>query len=203
MNFKTKLSSLMYAPLALALLAACSSDDVLENNNEPTTQGQTLTIRATTGGEDGTRVSFDENKYTTKWESNDKVYIYAGGTDKVGEFTVSDIKDNHNAVLNGTISGTLSTTAKTNITGYIYNSKVKTSDSGSTAAVANYGKHIDVDYSEQNGTWKDAMSRCVLFGQGTYDPTKTDPTVDMKFEYKTTFCSTLVTHHLIQQPQCA
>lgn len=50
MNFKTKLSSLMYAPLALALLAACSSDDVLENNNEPTTQGQTLTIRATTEG---------------------------------------------------------------------------------------------------------------------------------------------------------
>ena len=160
---------------------------MLENNNETTTQGQTLTINATNGGEDGTRVSFDENKYTTKWESNDKVYIYAGGTDKVGEFTVSDIKDNHNAVLNGTISGTLSTTAKTNITGYIYNSKVKTSDSGSTAAVANYGKHIDVDYSEQNGTWKDAMSRCVLFGQGTYDPTKTDPTVDMKFEYKTTF----------------
>lgn len=50
MNFKTKLSSLMYAPLALALLAACSSDDMLENNNETTTQGQTLTIRATTGG---------------------------------------------------------------------------------------------------------------------------------------------------------
>lgn len=46
MNIKNKLSSLMYAPLALALLAACSSDDVLENN-QPTTQGQTLTINAT------------------------------------------------------------------------------------------------------------------------------------------------------------
>ena len=54
MNIKNKLSSLMYAPLALALLAACSSDDVVENN-QPTTQGQTLTINATTGGEDGTR----------------------------------------------------------------------------------------------------------------------------------------------------
>ena len=43
MNIKNKLSSLMYAPLALALLAACSSDDVVENN-QPTTQGQTLTI---------------------------------------------------------------------------------------------------------------------------------------------------------------
>ena len=187
MNIKTKLSSLMYPPIALALLAACSSNDVLENNNEPTTQGQTLTIRATTGGEDGTRVSFDESSYATKWLSDDKVYIYAGGTDKVGEFKVSDIKDDHNAVLTGNISGTLSTTDKTNITGYIYNSKVNTSDNGSTAAVANYGKQIDVDYSEQDGTWADAMSRCVLFGQGTYNPANASQPVDMKFEYKTTF----------------
>lgn len=187
MNIKTKLSSLMYPPIALALLAACSSNDVLENNNETTTQGQTLTIRATTGGEDGTRVSFDQTTYATKWETNDKVYIYAGDTKKVGEFTVSNITNDHNAVLKGTISGTLSATATTNITGYIYNSKVETSDSGSPAAVTNYGKHIDVDYSEQKGTWEDAMSRCVLFGQGTYNPNNTDQTVDMKFEYKTTF----------------
>lgn len=187
MNIKTKLSSLMYPPIALALLAACSSDDMLENNNETTTQGQTLTINATTGGEDGTRVSFDESTYATKWVSDDKVYIYAGGTDKVGEFKVSDIKDDHNAVLTGNISGTLSTTDKTNITGYIYNSKVNTSDNGSTAAVANYGKQIDVDYSEQDGTWADAMSRCVLFGQGTYNPANASQPVDMKFEYKTTF----------------
>ena len=187
MNFKTKLSSLMYPPIALALLAACSSNDVLENNNEPTTQGQTLTIRATTGGEDGTRVSFDKSTYATKWEESDKVYIYAGGTDKVGEFSVNSITNDHNAVLKGTISGTLPTTTTTNITGYIYNSNVKTSDSGSTAAVANYGKHIDVDYSEQKGTWKDAMSRCVLFGKGTYNPANASQPVDMKFEYKTTF----------------
>lgn len=187
MNIKTKLSSLMYAPLALALLAACSSDDVLENNNETTTQGQTLTINATTGGEDGTRVSFDQTTYATKWVTTDKVYIYAGGTDKVGEFSVNSITNDHNAVLKGTISGTLPTTTTTNITGYIYNSNVKTSDSGLTAAVDNYGKHIDVDYSEQKGTWEDAMSRCVLFGKGTYNPNNTDQTVDMKFEYKTTF----------------
>lgn len=177
----------MYPPIALALLAACSSDDVLENNNETTTQGQTLTINATTGGEDGTRVSFDESTYATKWVSTDKVYIYAGGTDKVGEFSVSSITNDHNAVLTGSISGTLPTTATTNITGYIYNSNVKTSDSGLTAAVDNYGKHIDVDYSEQKGTWKDAMSRCVLFGQGTYNPANASQPVDMKFEYKTTF----------------
>lgn len=160
---------------------------MLENNNETTTQGQTLTINATTGGEDGTRVSFDQTNYATKWETSDKVYIYAGGTDKVGEFTVSKITNDHNAVLTGNISGKLSTTATTDITGYIKNSKVETSDSGSPAAVTNYGKHIDVDYSEQDGTWEDAMSRCVLFGQGTYNPNNTDQTVDMKFEYKTTF----------------
>ena len=186
MNIKNKLSSLMYAPLALALLAACSSDDVVENN-QPTTQGQTLTINATTGGEDGTRVSFNEATYATKWENTDKVYIYAGDTKKVGEFTVSNIENDHNAVLTGKISGTLSTTTTTNITGYIYNTNVKTSNNGSTPAVANYGNQIDVDYSEQDGTWADAMSRCVLFGKGTYNPANTNQPVDMKFEYKTTF----------------
>lgn len=168
-------------------MAACSSDDVLENNNETTTQGQTLTINATTGGEDGTRVSFDEATYATKWETTDKVYIYAGDTKKVGEFTVSNITNDHNAVLTGNISGKLSTTATTDITGYIYNSNVKTSNNGLTPTAANYGNQIDVDYSEQDGTWKDAMSRCVLFGKGTYNPNNTDQTVDMKFEYKTTF----------------
>lgn len=168
-------------------MAACSSDDVLENNNETTTQGQTLTINATTGGEDGTRVSFDQTPYATKWETTDKVYIYAGGTDKVGEFTVSNITNDHNAVLKGTISGTLSTTATTDITGYIYNTNVKTSNNGLTPTAANYGNQIDVDYSEQDGTWKDAMSRCVLFGKGTYNPANASQPVDMKFEYKTTF----------------
>lgn len=177
----------MYPPIALALLAACSSDDVLENNNESTTQGQTLTIRATTGGEDGTRVSFDEATYATKWETTDKVYIYAGDTKKVGEFTVSNITNDHNAVLTGNISGKLSTTATTDITGYIYNTNVKTSNNGSTPTAANYGNQIDVDYSEQDGTWKDAMSRCVLFGKGTYNPANASQPVDMKFEYKTTF----------------
>ena len=184
MNIKTKLSSLMYAPLALALLAACSSDDVLENNNEPTTQGQTLTIRATTGG--GTRVSFDKSTYATKWEESDMLYIYAGGTDYVGVFKADQIIDNHNAHFTGTITVPHEPVT---ITGYVGNLNVKTSDSGSTAANSYFGKHIDVDYSEQNGTWEDAMSRCVLFGKSTYDPNNPykDFTLDMKFEYKTTF----------------
>lgn len=186
MNIKTKLSSLMYPPIALALLAACSSNDVLENNNETTTQGQTLTINATTGGEDGTRVSFDESTYATKWEESDMLFLYAGDTDNVGVFRVDKIRDNHNADFTGTIS--LPHEPLT-ITGYVRNPNVKTSDSGSTTANNNFGKHIDVDYSEQYGTWEDAMSRCVLFGKSTYDPNnpKKDFTLDMKFEYKTTF----------------
>ena len=186
MNIKTKLSSLMYPPIALALLAACSSNDVLENNNETTTQGQTLTIRATTGGEDGTRVSFDEGNYATKWETSDMLYIYAGDTDNVGIYTVNQIIDNHNAYF---IGGNDLPHEPVTITGYVGNLNVKTSDSGSTAANSYFGKHIDVDYSEQNGTWDDAMSRCVLFGKSTYDPNNQykDFILDMKFEYKTTF----------------
>ena len=176
----------MYPPIALALLAACSSDDVLENNNEPTTQGQTLTIRATTGGEDGTRVSFDKSTYATKWEESDMLFLYAGDTDNVGVYKVDQIIDNHNAYFTG---GITVPHEPVTITGYVRNPNVKTSDSGSTTANNHFGKHIDVDYSEQYGTWEDAMSRCVLFGKSTYDPNnpKKDFTLDMKFEYKTTF----------------
>lgn len=186
MNFKTKLSSLMYPPIALALLAACSSNDVLENNNETTTQGQTLTIRATTGGEDGTRVSFDKSTYATKWEESDMLYIYAGDTKYVGSYRVTQIIDNHNAYFIGGIS--LPNKPLT-ITGYVRNPNVKTSDGGSTTDNKNFGKYIDVDYSEQDGTWEDAMSRCVLFSKSKYDPNNPPKNyiLDMKFVYKTTF----------------
>lgn len=186
MNIKNKLSSLMYAPLALALLAACSSDDVVENN-QPTTQGQTLAINATTGGEDGTRVDFGNDgngKYATSWEATDKVNIYAGNINNVGTFTVDGAFTNHNAKLTGKLSTKL--TEKTTITGYIVNGKVKTSNNG--VIVENgFGKQIEMDYSVQDGTWEDAVSRCVLFGKGTYDPANASQPVDMMFEYKTTF----------------
>lgn len=186
MNIKNKLSSLMYAPLALALLAACSSDDVVENN-QPTTQGQTLTINATTGGEDGTRVDFGNDgngKYATSWQSTDKVKIYAGNINNVGTFKVDGAFTNHNATLTGTLTTPL--TEKTTITGYIVNDKVMTSTNG-VIDENGFGKQIEVDYSVQDGTWKDAVSRCVLFGKGTYDPANADQPVNMNFEYKTTF----------------
>lgn len=187
MNIKNKLSSLMYAPLALALLAACSSDDVVENN-QPTTQGQTLTINATTGGEDGTRVDFGNDgngTYATSWEVTDQVRIYAGNINNVGTFKVVDgAFTKHNAKLTGELKTTL--TEKTTITGYIVNGKVKTSTNG-VIDENGFGKQIEVDYSVQDGTWEDAVSRCVLFGKGTYDPANADQPVNMNFEYKTTF----------------
>lgn len=186
MNIKNKLSSLMYAPLALALLAACSSDDVVENN-QPTTQGQTLTINATTGSEDGTRVDFGNDgngKYATSWQSTDQVKIYAGSNTNVGTFKVDGAFTNHNAKLTGELKTKL--TEKTTITGYIVNGKVKSSTNG-VIDENGFGKQIEVDYSVQDGTWKDAVSRCVLLGTGEYDPANADQPVNMKFDYKTTF----------------
>ena len=186
MNIKNKLSSLMYAPLALVLLAACSSDDVVENN-QPTTQEQTLTINATTGGEEGTRVNFGNDgngTYATSWESTDQVRIYAGNINNVGTFKVDGAFTNHNAKLTGKLTTQL--TEKTTITGYIVNGKVKTSNNG-VIDETGFGKQIEVDYSVQDGTWEDAVSRCVLFGKGEYDPANADQPVNMKFDYKTTF----------------
>lgn len=186
MNIKNKLSSLMYAPLALVLLAACSSDDVVENN-QPTTQGQTLTINATTGAEEGTRVNFGNDgngTYATSWESTDQVRIYAGNINNVGTFKVDGAFTNHNAKLTGKLTTQL--TEKTTITGYIVNGKVKTSNNG-VIDETGFGKQIEVDYSVQDGTWEDAVSRCVLFGKGTYDPANASQPVNMNFVYKTTF----------------
>ena len=114
------------------------------------------------------------------------LFLYAGDTDNVGAYKVNQIIDNHNAYFTG---GITVPHEPVTITGYVGNLNVKTSDSGSTAANSYFGKHIDVDYSEQYGTWEDAMSRCVLFGKSTYDPNnpKKDFILDMKFEYKTTF----------------
>lgn len=187
MNIKNKLSSLMYAPLALALLAACSSDDVLENN-QPTTQGQALTINATTGGEDGTRVDFGNDgngKYATSWQKTDQVRIYAGNNTNVGTFNVTGDFTAHNAKFTGKLTTTL--TKETPITGYIVNGDVVKTSTNGVVAEDGFGKQIEVDYSEQDGTWDDAVSRCVLFGKGTYYPSNADQPVDMKFEYKTTF----------------
>lgn len=184
MKLTNKLNSLLVAPLAIALFAACSTDDNLSDGG---VQSQRLVIHATSEAGDGTRTDYSDadGKYTAKWNTNDVVTIFAGIKDKNGKFTVSKINDAecHSADLTGEISGNL--TAKTDVTGYIHNSNVKAVNSG-VVADDGVGTQLQVDYSEQDGTFADAMSRNVLFGKGTYDPVKGNE-LDMKFEYLTTF----------------
>lgn len=185
MNFKTKLSSLMYPPIALALLAACSSDDVLENNNETTTQGQTLTINATTGGEDGTRTIYDlgtDGTYeviTSKWDKDkDKVYVFGNSknTNK-GEFTISTLStDGLTATLTGTIPEELTNDAWVNA--YIANDGV---------VAVNSDNQLEVDYSEQDGTWQDAVKKSMLYGKTQYSKANNNNIPNLEFKYMTAF----------------
>lgn len=185
MNFKTKLSSLMYPPIALALLAACSSDDVLENNNEPTTQGQTLTINATTGGEDGTRTIYDlgtDGTYeviTSKWDKDkDEVYVFGNSknTNK-GKFTISTLStDGLTATLTGRIPEELTNDAWVNA--YIANDGV---------VAVNSDNQLEVDYSEQDGTWQDAVKKSVLYGKTQYSKANNNNIPNLEFKYMTAF----------------
>lgn len=175
----------MYPPIALALLAACSSDDVLENNNEPTTQGQTLTINATTGGEDGTRTIYDlgtDGTYeviTSKWDKDkDKVYVFGNSknTNK-GEFTISTLStDGLTATLTGKIPEALTDGAWVNA--YIANDGV---------VAVNSDNQLEVDYSEQDGTWQDAVKKSVLYGKTQYSKANNNNIPNLEFKYMTAF----------------
>lgn len=175
----------MYPPIALVLLAACSSDDVLENNNETTTQGQTLTINATTGGEDGTRTIYDlgtDGTYdviTSKWDKDkDKVYVFGNSknTNK-GEFKVSTLStDGLTATLTGTIPEELTNDAWVNA--YIANDGV---------VAVNSDNQLEVDYSEQDGTWQDAVKKSVLYGKTQYSKANNNNIPNLEFKYMTAF----------------
>lgn len=184
MKLSNKLNSLLVAPLAIALFAACSTD---ENLSDGGVQSQRLIIHATSEAGDGTRTDYSDadGKYTAKWNTNDVVTIFASSKDKNGKFTVSKINDAeaHSADLTGSINENL--IAKTEITGYIHNSNVNAVNNGVVDANG-VGTQLQVDYSEQKGTFEDAMSRNVLFGKGTYDPANGNE-LSMKFEYLTTF----------------
>ena len=150
-------------------------------------QSQRLIIHATSEAGDGTRTDYSDadGKYTAKWNTNDIVTIFAGSKDKNGKFTVSKINDAeaHSADLTGSINENL--IAKTEITGYIHNSNVNAVNNGVVDANG-VGTQLQVDYSEQKGTFEDAMSHNVLFGKGTYDPANGNE-LSMKFEDLTTF----------------
>ena len=185
MKLSNKLNSLLVAPLAIALFAACSTD---ENLSDGGVSGQTLTFLALNAeSEDaaGSRTIFDNtvgegstmDNVTAKWDAtNDKVVVY-GGNDyqNCGDFKVSKLSaDGKTATLTGKIP-TAVTEEGTPMYAYVSNAKIKK---------YNGGKHLEVDYSKQEGTFEDAMAHTLFWAKTTYT-TKGD--MQFKFLYKTTY----------------
>lgn len=181
MNIKNKLSSLMYAPLALALLAACSSDEDFREKT-PEVKGQTLIINATNGIEaNSSRTIFtdEETKVKAVWGGTDNVVVVNGTSSNVSapaNFTVTPKEDAHYATLTGTVTGL---TAGNVVSGYIVSDYIKAEN------LSNSNQLVSVDYSKQKGTFADAMAHCLQFGTATY--TEGENISNMSFYYKTTF----------------
>lgn len=181
MNIKNKLSSLMYAPLALALLAACSSDEDFSEKT-PEIKGQTLIINATNGIEaNSSRTIFtdEETKVKAVWGGTDNVVVVNGTSGNVSapaNFTVTPKEDAHYATLTGTVTGL---TAGNVVSGYIVSDYIKAEN------LSNSNQLVSVDYSKQKGTFADAMAHCLQFGTATY--TEGENISNMSFDYKTTF----------------
>lgn len=185
MKLSKKLNSLLVAPLAIALFAACSTD---ENLSDGGVSGQTLTFYALNAeSEDaaGSRTIFDNivgegstmDKVTAKWDAtNDKVVVYGGNNHQnCGDFNVSKLSaDGKTATLTGKIP-TAVTEEGTPMYAYVSNANI---------TKYNGGKHLEVDYSKQKGTFEDAMAHTLLWAKTTYT-TKGD--MKFKFLYKTTY----------------
>lgn len=176
---QTKLMKMLFVPAALSFFAACSSDnDIVGDKNSTEDKGVTLTINATAGADAAmSRVQYN-NDYSVEWTSADKVYAFAGSTANAGLCGITTTADKHNAKL----TVTLPTTPKNGdkITAYVANSSV----TAVNAKTEGLGDQIEVDYSKQDGTYADATSRCVLFGETTYN---SESELSMNFEYQTTF----------------
>ena len=170
---------MLFVPVALSLFAACSSDnDIVGDKNSTEDKGVTLTINATAGADAAmSRVQYN-NDYSVEWTSADKVYAFAGSTTNAGLCGITTTADKHNA----TLTVKLPTTPKNGdkITAYVANSSV----TAVNAKTEGLGDQIEVDYSKQAGTYADATSRCVLFGETTYN---SESDLSMNFEYQTTF----------------
>ena len=177
---QTKLMKMLFVPAALSFFAACSSDnDIVGDKNSTEDKGVTLTINVTAGADAAmSRVQYNHD-YSVEWTSADKVYAFAGSTTNAGKCTIApNATDKHNAKL----TVTLPTTPKNGdkITAYVANSSV----TAVNAKTEGLGDQIEVDYSKQDGTYADATSRCVLFGETTYN---SESELSMNFEYQTTF----------------
>ena len=176
---QARLIKMLFVPAALSFFAACSSDnDIVGDKNSTEDKGVTLTINATAGADAAmSRVQYN-NDYSVGWTSADKVYAFAGSTANAGLCGITTTADKHNAKL----TVTLPTTPKNGdkITAYVANSSV----TAVNAKTEGLGDQIEVDYSKQDGTYADATSRCVLFGETTYN---SESELSMNFEYQTTF----------------
>lgn len=170
---------MLFVPAALSFFAACSSDnDIVGDKNPTEDNGVTLTINATAGADAAmSRVQYN-NDYSVEWTSTDQVYAFAGSTANAGKCGITTTADKHNAKL----TVTLPTTPKNGdkITAYVANNGI----SAVNAKTEGLGDQIEVDYSKQDGTYADATSRCVLFGETTYN---SESELSMNFEYQTTF----------------
>lgn len=176
---QTRLMKMLFVPAALSLFAACSSDnDIVGDKNPTEDKGVTLTINATAGADAAmSRVQYNTD-YSVEWTSTDQVYAFAGSTANAGKCGITTTADKHNAKL----TVTLPTTPKNGdkITAYVANNGI----SAVNAKTEGLGDQIEVDYSKQDGTYADATSRCVLFGETTYN---SESELSMNFEYQTTF----------------
>lgn len=176
---QTKLMKMLFVPAALSLFAACSSDnDIVGDKNPTEDKGITLTINANAGSDAAmSRVQYN-NDYSVEWTSADQVYAFAGSTTNAGLCGITTTADKHNA----TLTVKLPTTPKNGdkITAYVANSSV----TAVNAKTEGLSDQIEVDYSKQAGTYADATSRCVLFGETTYN---SESDLSMNFEYQTTF----------------
>lgn len=181
---QTRLMKMLFVPAALSLFAACSSDnDIVGDKNPTEDKGITLTINANAGSDAAmSRVQYN-NDYSVEWTSADKVYAFAGSTANAGLCGITTTADKHNAKLTVKLNST--PTSPTEITAYVANKSISAIKNGADATDG-IGDQVKVDYSNQAGTYEDATNRCVLFGKTTYDPVKgTD--LSMNFEYQTTF----------------
>lgn len=178
---QTRLMKMLFVPAALSLFAACSSDnDIVGDKNPTEDKGITLTINANAGSDAAmSRVQYN-NDYSVEWTSADKVYAFAGSTANAGLCGITTTADKHNA----TLTVKLPTTPKNGdkITAYVANSSV----TAVNAKTEGLGNQIEVDYSKQDGTYADATSRCVLFGETTYNSANPGE-LSMDFKYQTTF----------------
>lgn len=180
---------MLFVPAALSLFTACGSDNDIVGDKNPTNGKEfTLTINATAGGDavkhQISRVTYNDD-YSVAWNEADKVYAFAGSTGNAG---VCDITLNPSNVRNATLKVNLNKEPEngSKITAYVANNSITAVNNGATATTEGIGNQILVDYSNQLGTYADATSRCVLFGETTYNSANPGE-LSMDFKYQTTF----------------